>query len=52
MENQQIYEQTDLRRILIDKRFKGNKSLKFFKAIYKTETTDNQTLGYMHMYVL
>ena len=27
MESQQLYEQTDLRRILIDKRFKGNKSL-------------------------
>ena len=35
MENQQIYEQTDLRRILIDKRFKGNKSLKFFKPFIK-----------------
>ena len=53
MESQQLYEQTDLRRILIDKRFKGNKSLKFFKAIYKTETTiDSQTLGYFHLYVL
>lgn len=53
MENQQIFEQTDLRRVLIDKRFKANKSLKVFKAIYKIESSkESEIFNFFHLYVL
>jgi len=53
IENQQIYEQTSLRRILIDKRFKSNKSMKAFKAVYQIEgVEDKATKNFFHLYVL
>jgi hypothetical protein len=53
MQNQSIYENTPMRRLLVDKGFKSNKSLKIFKAIYKNESVENnENLGYLHLYMI